>query len=422
MRALTPFRIWALALSLAVVGTLSTAAAQVNNNSGSVSDSAATSFSSTGNWFNFSNIEESNVKSTNRIIFPPNYKLDPSFIAPLPPIYVNEGWEIWVNPFFHSHGITDEMLERLRRPLLSQHVAVWAAAPESAEKVMPLRAYPRGEDIVELGYVQVEGRMDAPEEEAVMEAIYHARLETKTSHVLVLKRHKYVSTGSVISLGVVMNAYRAIGPNGLEDEKLISGGGGSGIGSSKAWVAKNPCFRVIAFNKAGDPPAPAPAPAPAAAAESAKPLPPAEYYVSKHVPIFFAFDESKIRPVYMERNNELAIEDVALAVKKAHADLLKKGEKIFFLGGADIRGPEGHNDTLGMERGKSVMMAVAALLKAQHGFTDADLRGLLRFGSLGARQPQFEEHHLNRRVDVVRGSDSIVEYAQLPPPPYTMKP
>jgi outer membrane protein OmpA-like peptidoglycan-associated protein len=330
----------------------------------------------------------------------------------LPAHYKEENWKIWIHPFFHSHGITQEMMKKLRHPLLKQYASVWTTTEKHADKVTPLRQYPQGDDIVEMGYVQVEGRDNAPEEEAVMEAVYHANQMTGAGYVLIMKRHKLITTSSVLSFGTVLNAYAAVGPSGKVDENLVTGGGGSGIGRSKSYVDRNPVFRVICFNKAGDV---------LPSAGPTKPLPPAEYYVSQHTPIYFAFNESKIRPIYEGRNNQLAIEDIALAISKAYENLLKDDEKVFFMGGCDIRGSEGYNDTLGMERGKSAMMAVASLLNKKYGMAHEKLKELLRYGSLGGRQPQFDKHLLNRRVDVVKGSDLIVEYAHLPLPPYATK-
>lgn len=88
-------------------------------------------------------------------------------------------------------------------------------------------------------------------------------------------------------------------------------------------------------------------------------------------------------------------------VKGQWADIVANKHIVLFIGNCDIRGEEGHNDTLGMERAKVAMLEVGSRLLAE-GFSERELAEHMRFVSAGKRQPLFAENRKNRHVAMVR--------------------
>lgn len=335
--------------------------------------------------------------------FPGAYKMDPGYINPLPAIYSEQGWKIWLPTPALARGISMEKIEALRAPCDSD-VRAWATFGENSDPIIPLTYYPQGDKVDEMGYVVASGKAKYPIESVIMHSLWLAKKATGSKYVVIFHRPKPVTVGKIRALGTAGVIGKAMGPAGETDQIMGLGALGSGFGNSYAFVDHDYEIRIVVFTAGGIPPQKTKM---ATVLETPKPQPalPIIYAPSA---IYFALNRYDI--IGQETN----LQEIANYLALNWGQIKSEGKLVWFRGSCDIRGLEGYNDTLGMNRGKTASIALGRLM-LERGIRPQEITDTLRYASSGEHQLQFNNHDMNRRVDVIIGKTITQE---LPPPPY----
>jgi outer membrane protein OmpA-like peptidoglycan-associated protein len=329
------------------------------------------------------------------------YKVDPSVIGALPPIYKDEGWKIWQPTNAYKKPITMEKIEGLRKPSKGKpEVSSWATFPKNEEPIVIMSWYPQGSHIDEIGYVNLYGLEKYAFESIVMEGLKQAKKSTMTNHVVVFYRPKWFTVGKVRSLGTAGVIGKMMGPAGKSDQ--ITGGGamGSGIGTAKSFVDRNVEIKIVSFNDWGPPPKPT-------IEEKESPSELIKPFFAPHA-IYFPFDKFNI----VGQEKEL-MENASWIYSNWEA-IKDDGNFIWAVGHCDKEGSSEYNDTLCSNRSKAVSIAEGRLL-VQNGLNPVQVANKIRFVSSGKHQPQSDKDDINRRVDIFIGKTNP---NLLPPPNY----
>ena len=175
----------------------------------------------------------------------------------LPPIYKNGGWEVWRDPFFTQNPVTMQMMKAMRRPGCKQYINHWCKLEQNDAPVETLTKWPTREKFATredgkswkiIGMVTSRGRTEANVEEAIFEAMFHAKKVMNVKRVIVLIRKQLVTTGKVLALGTVIGANGMYIHHGSTDGLAAGVAGGSGWGSTDSWIDERPFIKVICFN------------------------------------------------------------------------------------------------------------------------------------------------------------------------------
>ena len=330
------------------------------------------------------------------------YKIDPGYIAPLPAVYEKEGWKIWQPTPAMARGISMEKIEAMRVPCDSD-VRAWATFGDNNDPIFPLTYYPQG-NIDEMGYSIVYGEEKYPIESVIMQALLLAKQETGTNHVAILWRPKPRTVGKIRALGTAGIFGKAMGPAGETDQIVGAGAIGSGFGTATSFIDNDVIIKVVAFTSSGIPPKKI-----TAVQKTAAP-PPSARPITMYAPsaIYFALNRYDI--IGQGKN----LREIADYLANNWQEIKDEGKLVWFRGTCDIRGLESYNDTLGMNRGKSASIIIGQLMQ-RRGINPKEIVKTFHYISSGKHQPEFNDHDMNRRVDIIIGK-TITE--ELPPPAY----
>ena len=226
---------------------------------------------------------------------------------------------------------------------------------------------------------------------SAIDAIYPLMIGTESTCMCLGERSidQGVAEGNANSISMVLS--KAAGKSGNDDAEQFSMGA---TGTSGRTVSRREILHEYLFLAYLECP-----PKKTEEAE-AKTAPPKATYL--HAPVFYDFNKYDIRAD--EAGKIPAIAEAVYQQLSSNSD-----RKVYFVGNCDQRGPEGLNDTLGMNRGMSTRTAVIAEL-TKRGIDTAALEKRLFYVSAGKRQRIFDDsnetsHQLNRRVDVVVAED-----------------
>ncbi|MCD4705911.1 OmpA family protein [bacterium] len=320
--------------------------------------------------------------STDKRGFPGIYRMDSAFTSALHPTYIKEGWKFWENSY--GQKITMEMIDGMRKGVKIKHKEsnFWARFNANNYPIVPLYWHPQGAK--KIGEVKIYGKEKSVTDAVVMEGLHLAKEKSGCVYVVILKKTKYDTVGKVRALGTAGVINKAMGPMG-ETDKVIGGGAfGGGIGTAKSYVDENPIIRILCFDKYS-PPAVQKQEEPDGIDEQEKIK--SEISISD---IYFNFDEFDIV------GQKEQLEKIAQYVQN-------NPEQIFWIiGSCDIRGDDKYNDSLGMDRGKTVATEIAKIL-SDNGMSLEEIQKRVRYVSEGKRHPDFKKHANNRRVYVISG-------------------
>ncbi|MFH1427569.1 MAG: hypothetical protein ABIG60_03505 [Patescibacteria group bacterium] len=245
-----------------------------------------------------------------------------------------------------------------------------------------------------LGVLRVAGAEGAPDLSAVMSALAFAKETTYTRRVVILKRNRPETVGKGIAIGSGGVYSKMVGPAGKDDESAGSIGIQAMIGKVKAYVTDPAQAEVWALND------PSPEQVEFSLTQNFSGVQQATDATSRMsyhgTPVFFATDKFNI-----EENQKPAINDIVKYVLANLEKIISNGEKVFFIGYCDIRATEIHNLELGMNRAKTVALAVYQELSRKIDRKILDENRLINAITAGENDPLFESFDLNRRVDMV---------------------
>lgn len=351
-------------------------------------------------------------------------KMDPGYIYPLPPIFAKEGWKIWVPPPTYAKGITQEMIQGLASPAKG-NLKAWATFNPNKDPIIPLSYYPVG-NAIEMGNGIYYGWEKNGLTNTIMFIAGEIKRETQSNHILFLYQMRPKPTGQVRALGTAGIIGKAMGPAASADDIAGTMAFGSGIGKAWSYIEEDFIFWPIAFTSAGTPPLRSKETTSAeknlgphpqtvnlnisisgidAKAEQQSATKPIIYAPSA---IYFATDRYDI--IGQEEN----LRQIADYLTDIWNQIKAEGKLVWLRGSCDIRGREGYNDTLGMNRGETASIAIGRLM-SERGIHPREIADTFRYASSGEHQLQFKNHDMNRRVDVIIGKTITQE---LPPPPY----
>lgn len=354
------------------------------------------------------------------------YKVDPGYVAPLPAAYEKEGWKIWLPTPAMARGISMEKIEAMSVPCDSD-VRAWADFGNDGQPIILLTYYPQGEKVDEMGYVIAYGKEKYPIESVIMEALRLAKKETGTNHATVFWRKKPRTVGKVRALGTAGVLGKAMGPAGETDQIVGAGAIGSGFGTATSYIDNDVIIKVVAFTSGGAPPPPIKK----EVFSRAKNTEPHPQTVNLNISISGidakAEQQSATKPIiyapsaiYFATNRydiigqEENLRQIADYLADIWNQVKAEGKLVWLRGSCDIRGREGYNDTLGMNRGETASIAIGRLM-SERGIHPREIADTFRYASSGEHQLQFKNHDMNRRVDVIIGKTITQE---LPPPSY----
>ena len=234
---------------------------------------------------------------------------------------------------------------------------------------------------------------------SLFDAVYPLMTKSDLTRMCVLKRSvdQGVAEGDANTISMAIS--KAIAKSGNDDAEQFSMGATGTSGKTVSRREILPDFLILAYPEI-----------PIQTETEVKELK-ATYVFA---PILFDFEEFNIRSDQVE-----GIKKIAEAVKQV---LLSSSKKVYFVGNCDVRGLEGYNDTLGMNRGSASRSTIAAILSEQ-GIDKSILENRLLYASAGKRQRVFKgndeaSHQRNRRVDVIAAED-ITSLEALPLPELT---
>jgi len=309
------------------------------------------------------------------------------YIIPPAVYYSDEDgeWVVWESPF---PIITIQMLKSMRmgwweRRKLVKDITGWAAFEKNNSDIVSLRWYPQ--NVLPIVYIKI---FNAPEakniESIIYTALYEAKKESQGIYFLVLINRKLVSINEVKTSGIAGLLSKMLGSSGKTDDIIGTGALSAGGGKGQAWGEKQPTIKIIGFDRFG-PPVVQKQEEPDGIDEQEKIK--SEISISD---IYFNFDEFDIV------GQKEQLEKIAQYVQN-------NPEQIFWIiGSCDIRGNDKYNDSLGMDRGKTVATEIAKIL-SDNGMSMEEIQRRVRYVSEGKRHPDFTKHANNRRVYIVSG-------------------
>jgi outer membrane protein OmpA-like peptidoglycan-associated protein len=265
--------------------------------------------------------------------------------------------------------------------------------------------------------------------QSLSEALYHAWNAKKAKNVLILYNTKYISQAEVAALGTAFVTGAPIGPKSEAASNPVAGmAGGSGFGTAKSYVYKEPIFWVIAFNKYDAEPLYLPPPkeeniTPAATlppqtppvVEKAAPAPEVKVIepekpkieMAKLPRLYFDTDESVIKNTLRESNITGQLENVQVITDwfvKFVKDNPDSKTKILLLGSADERHTKEHNLILGFSRATNSGEEIKARAEIA-GVSSQIIKDRLIPVSVGEDHPISNLLEKNRSVTVLIAED-----------------
>jgi outer membrane protein OmpA-like peptidoglycan-associated protein len=344
----------------------------------------------------------------------------------LPDFYKKMGWAILRGAPFDKTKV--KRIKSERKGWLSQTVTdtgeeVLEKTKDDEDVIVSLDSWPKNAEETGSAKVAMEKEQNVFSQ-ALSEARYQAWEPKNAKYIITLYNTKYVSQADVAALGTAFVTGAPIGPKSDASSNPVAGmAGGSGIGTAKSYVYKEPIFWVIAFNSRGDgplyelpkkvaaPPASAPPQTPPVV-EKAVPAPETKapepekpkIEVVKLPGIYFDTNEAKVKDVLRESNISGQFENLQVIadwVVKFFKDNPESKEKIWLIGSADERYTNDHNLQLGFARAKAVGEEIKALAEIA-GISSKTIKERLIPASVGEEHPISKLLGENRSVYILK--------------------
>lgn len=330
-------------------------------------------------------------------------KLDSNVNIAQTPFMDNENWAIW-RPA-NKQTLNTKQIEALRNTSydLEREPRFWQTHKYQSDNILILPQFIYGYDTVtEMGYIKVTAHKAYLLEGIICEALYLAMLEGNINNAIVLVRGMLITNGKVISIGGFIGGGTPIGSATDINKIVVTGASGSGIGWSKAWVAKGFEVKIISYSHV-----------------------PANYFaklksqsdkknavnttVSAHKDPTVNFDtgeytvKSSLSEYPEKENQDEIIESIILKIHNDWEKLISNNTTIWFIGGADERASREYNALLGLNRGKEVSLVVAKSLVNKYNHNPEEVVKVIKYASTGKDEPISNAYKINRVVYMVRG-------------------
>jgi len=312
---------------------------------------------------------------------------DADFLYPPPPLYP-KGWYPWLG----AAVVPADKLYPLKRAIVLAGHFQWsglARYPANNDSIYILPAKPRGPNDTPIFTVQIDSPEGGLLEEAVKRALSLAKGYSGGRRAYVEYKINLIPQSSGLSV-----SGSATNSNVISDGSALAFAAVPMLGWARTKVLKSYTIKVHCYNDGS-------VSRPASSARKTE-ISASEALRQRLPLIFFDFDKYVIRP---DQRPKLGL--YARWVEDNWRKIMADDHFILFIGGCDIRGPEGYNDTLGMLRAKAVMLEVGSLL-LRNGWPEERLERYLRYVSAGKRQPQFRENRKNRHTAMVEAKELSV--------------
>jgi outer membrane protein OmpA-like peptidoglycan-associated protein len=340
----------------------------------------------------------------------------------LPRLYKDMGWAIWHGAPFNKikvRRIKKESKDWLSQEKTDTGEPVIEKAQSDDDEIIGLDYWPKNAIETNSARVAMEKESNILTQ-ALSEALYHAWKPKKAKNVLILYNTKYVSQAEVAAIGTAAVAGAVL--NSKTD--LVGGAAsGTGYGTAKSSIYKEPIFWVIAFDQYDAEPlyipkeevvsqplppssatqkveivvSAAPSVLPAVSKkteeEAVEKKDEEKVELSPIADIGFDFDKADIKSAEMEK-----IKEEAERISEDWQNIIVNSLEVRIIGGASEEGTNQYNLTLGEKRAKNCAIAFTKMLINDFHLPAEQVQLVVKYASAGEHEKEYEGLKKNRRV------------------------
>jgi len=328
-------------------------------------------------------------------------KLDPTYVSAINAYYPdNKGsgelpqlerdfsWGIWSGTIHNLNGIRIGDLHSMSRKantetIFSDLEAKDQVGTDPDDIVVPLNYYPFSPGLRQVAISKVFASKEKfVYESELFESIKEIVSNKRCRFFTVLYNKDLVTLSGAKGIGLSMILGTILGPNKEAGNHVGGLGSGTGFGSAKGKVWRQPVFKVIGWNMY-------------VSYEDSK-----EFRNKGYDPSLLSKSSVSVEEIRLERIkfdwNSADIYYTELPKIEAYADYinsrkLEAGQHWSIEAGASNEGEKGYNAALGEKRAYNVAVVVARYLHHAHGWPFEKVREMLRSHTKGELYPKFAE-------------------------------